>query len=230
MGTGPQTGAEAHPHGETKAQSESVVMSGPAGEPEFYVNATLGFRQWQFGLGARECEAPSLESMVRYGFHQPRYRWKLEGPNQARCQRLNFQPGTFYGRHGAVPAMGCSCGFYAHGCRDDSNSETTVHMVGGVVAGWGNLELHEQGFKCGVAKILALFAPDPHKKYADYDGTAQKKWAALESMCADNDIPLLPPDSLRNEEEVRRYAYERDLVLLEDQLSLRGLPLADTGS
>jgi hypothetical protein len=37
-------------------------------------------------------------------------------------------------------------------------------------------------------------------------------------MCAGTDIPLLPPDALSDDAEVRRYARERDLVLLEEQL------------
>jgi len=91
-------------------------------------------------------------------------------------------------------------------------------MVGGVVAGWGELELHERGVKCGAAKILAVFAPDPHRTRPHYGELAQEKWAALESMCAGTDIPMLPPDALRDDAEVRRYARERDLVLLEEQL------------
>jgi hypothetical protein len=86
------------------------------------------------------------------------------------------------------------------------------------VAGWGNLELHERGFKCAVAKILAVFAPEPRQRHTDHAGVAQEKWAALERMCAGAAVPLLPPDALRQDEEVRRYAYERDLMLLEDQL------------
>jgi hypothetical protein len=73
-------------------------------------------------------------------------------------------------------------------------------------------------FKCGVAKILALFKPDAGKRYADFDGLASKKWAALETMCASNAIPMPPPDALRGDEEVKRYAHERELVLLKDQL------------
>jgi hypothetical protein len=88
------------------------------------------------------------------------------------------------------------------------------------VAGWGNLELHEGEFKCSVAKILAIFAPGPSAAHADHAGVAAKKWAALEAMCAGAAVPLLAPDALWQDEEVRRYAYERDLVLLEDQLLL----------
>lgn len=187
-------------------------------QTEFYANATLGFRKWHFRLESGDQSPPSLASMGRYGLHQPRYLWDLEGPNQARCLRLKYQPSTFYERHGEIPSAGCSCGFHAYGNRRDSNSETAVYMVGGVVAGWGNLELHEQGFKCSVAKILALFSWDPCKEYADYDGVAEKQSAALEWLCADSSIPLLPPDALRDDEELRHYASERDLALLEDQL------------
>lgn len=158
--------------------------------------------------------------MVRHSLHQPRYRWSLQSSNHASCSRLKhlkFQPSSLYEIHGEIPAKGCSCGFYAYGRRDDSNSETAVYVVGGVVAGWGNLELHEWGFKCGVAKILALFEPDPGNRHADYDGVAENQATALTELCADNAIPLLEPDALRDYEDLRHYA--RDLVLLEDQLN-----------
>ncbi len=200
-------------------------------EPEFYANATVGFRQWCLRWKAEGNELPLLEGLVKHGFHQPIcYIWNLEGSNRAECMRLKLHPNSFSEAHGEVPRVGCSCGFYAHGRRDAANSETTVHVVGGIVAGWGNLELHERGFRCGVAKILALFAPDPRKKYADYDGVAQKKWAALGRVCADNVIPLLPANALRGTEEIRRYAYERDLALLEEQLNFRRSPLSDFGT
>ena len=95
------------------------------------------------------------------------------------------------------------------------------------MAGWGTLELHEGGFRCSVAKVLALFAPAPHQRRADHAGVAPRKWATLEEMCADAAVPLLPPDALRQDEEVRRYAYERDLVLLEDQQVERGRTSGD---
>lgn len=190
-------------------------------EAEFYANATLGFRQWCFRWKDGEDDFPRMEALTRFGWWRPRcYVWDLEGPNRAECVRVNCEPGPSFEAHGEVPGTGCSCGFHAHGRREASNSETAVHVVGGVVAGWGNVELHEEGFRCGVAKILALFAPDPRKKHADYDGVARKKWDALGRMCAENAIPLLPPDALREDDEVRRYADERDLVLLEDQLNV----------
>ncbi len=197
-------------------------------EAEFYANATLGFRKWHLSLRDEEDEPLLLEGMYKYNFRQPNCRWGLVNPNHAECMRLKLAPNVSYEGHGEVPELGCGCGFYAYGWRDDSNSETTVHMVGGVVAGWGNLELHERGFKCDVAKILALFAPTPRTP-PPYDGPyykqlAARKWPALRRLCADNGIPLLEPDTLRDDDEVRRYARERDLALLEDQLSFGEIP------
>ena len=78
-----------------------------------------------------------------------------------------------------------------------------------------------------MAKVLALFAPDPRQRSTDHAGVAPKKWSALEEMCADAAVPLLPPDALRQDEGVRRYAHERDLALLEDQLVDRGRASGD---
>jgi hypothetical protein len=195
-------------------------------EPDFYACATLGFRQWHLSLDDAG-EVAFLEGLLKYNFHHPHHRWDLGRPNRAECLHARFAPRSVPEGHGEVPGIGCSCGFYAHARRQGSNSDTTVHRAGGVVAGWGTLELHEGGFRCSVAKVLALFAPDPHQRRADHAGVAPRKWAALEEMCADAAVPLLPPDALRQDEEVRRYAYERDLVLLEDQLVERGRTSGD---
>jgi hypothetical protein len=77
-----------------------------------------------------------------------------------------------------------------------------------------------------VATVLAIFAPDPRERRAVHTGTAPKEWAALEAICAAA-LPLLPPDALRQDEEVCRYACERDLMLLEDQLVDRGRASGD---
>jgi hypothetical protein len=195
-------------------------------EPDFYACATLGFRQWHLSLDDAEGVA-FLEGLLKYGFDHPHRRWDLGRPNRAECLHIEFSPRSVPEGHGEVPGIGCSCGFYAHARRQGSNSDTTVSRAGGVVAGWGTLELHEGGFRCSVAKVLALFAPDPHERCADYASVAPQKWAALEAMCADMAVPLLPPDALRLDEEVRRYASERDLVLLEEQLVDRGRASGD---
>jgi hypothetical protein len=199
-------------------------------EPDFYACATLGFRQWHLSLDDAEGFA-FLEGLLKYGFHHPHHRWDLEGVNRAECLHARFSPRSVPEGHGEVPGIGCSCGFYAHARRRGSNSDTTAQRAGGVVAGWGTLELHEGGFRCSVAKVLAIFAPDPRHRRADHAGVAPKvapkKWAALEEMCADAAVPLLPPDALRQDGEVRRYAHERYLALLEEQLADRGRASGD---
>ncbi len=214
MGAVSRADAQARPKGQAKAQGKGASVS----DSEFYANATLGFRQWYFNLKSGEDEPPFLEGLHKHDFYQPRYRWDLEGPNHAECLCLKFHPDSFSKEHGEVPNTGCSCGFYAHGRRDASNSESTVHIVGGVVAGWGKLELHERGFKCSAAKILAVFVADPRRMRPHYGDLARENWAAPEGMCINTDIPMLPPDALRDAAEVKRYARERDLVLLEEQL------------
>ncbi|CAA9445698.1 MAG: hypothetical protein AVDCRST_MAG14-391 [uncultured Rubrobacteraceae bacterium] len=217
MGAVSRAGAQkARPEGQTnKAQRKGTSVS----DSEFYANATLGYRQWYFSLKSGENTSPFLEGLHKHDFYQPRYRWDLKGPNYAECLPLKFHSNaSFSEAHGEVPKAGCSCGFYAHGRGDASNSESTVHMVGGVVAGWGKLELHERGFKCGAAKILAVFAPDPRRMRPPYGELARKNWAALKSMCAGTDILMLSPDALSDDAEVRRYTRARDLILLEEQL------------
>ena len=129
-------------------------------EPDFYACATLGFRQWHLSLDDAEGVA-FLEGLLKYNFRFPHHRWDLGRPNRAECLRARFSPRSVPEGHGEVPGIGCSCGFYAHARRQGSNSDTTVLRAGGVVAGWGTLELHEGGFRCSVAKVLAIFAPDP---------------------------------------------------------------------
>ena len=195
-------------------------------EPDFYACATLGFRQWHLSLDDAEGFA-FLEGLLKYGFRHPHHRWDLEGVNRAECLHARFAPRSIPEGHGDVPGIGCSCGFYAYARRQDSNSDTTVIRAGGIVAGWGTLELHEGGFRCSMAKVLAIFAPDPRQSHADHVGVAPRKWESLERMCAEAAVPLLPPDALRQDEELRRYAYERDLVLLDDQLVDRGRTSGD---
>lgn len=248
-GSGADQGAEPQ-YGAKPRPEEAAAREGGSGmsEPDFYASATLGFRQWYFSVAKgggpsdlRGLANPLLHGLAKHGFNGSRHLWRVDGPNHAKCARLDSlasDPDFLRETHGEVPGMDCSCGFHAYGRRLGSASDTTVHLVGSVIAAWGNLELHERGFKCGAAKTLALFEPDPEKQPADYgraawkdrevlsrlctdhdDGAASKNRDALRKMCAENGIPLLALDALRGDEEVRRYARERSLALLEDQIA-----------
>lgn len=188
---------------------------------DFYANATLGFRQWYLSAGEpsalRGMANPLLHGLARHGFNASRYRWSVDEANHAECARLENSTDSQREAHGEVPGTECSCGFYAYGRRFGTNSETTVHLVGGVIAAWGNLELHERGFRCSAAKILALFEPSPGERRSD-DEDAPKTWTALGRLCTEHTVPLLGHDALRDEGAPRRYALERGLVLLDDQI------------
>lgn len=221
QGAKPRAGSENSPEGEAQAQGKGADMS----EPDFYANATLGFRQWYFSVAdggepspLRGYANPLLHGLLKYGFNSPRYRWHVDEPNYAECARLAHAPDSLRKSHGEVPGIECSCGFYAYGRRVGSNSSTTIHFVGGAIAGWGTMKLHERGFKCGAAKILALFEPHPEKELADSDRTGWKTREALRGVCAENAISLLEPDALRDDDGVRHYAREHGLALLEDQI------------
>lgn len=137
----PETGSGTSPEGEAQAQGKGAGMS----EPDFYANATLGFRHWYFSVAdvgdpapLRGCANPSLYGLLKYGF-----RWHVDEPNYAECARLAHAPDSLRKSHGEVPGVECSCGFYAYGRRLGSKSSTTKHFVGGAIAGWGTMELHE---------------------------------------------------------------------------------------
>ncbi len=175
-------------------------------EPVFYSCATLGFRQWHLSLDEVEGVA-FLEGLLKYGFRHPHHRWDLEGPNRAECLCARFSPRSVPEGHGEVPGIGCSCGFYAYARRQGSNSDTTVLRAGRRRGRVGDPRASRGGFRCSVAKVLAIFAPAPRQRHADHAGVAPRKWAALGEMCAVAAVPLLPPDALRQDEGLRRYAH-----------------------
>jgi hypothetical protein len=76
-------------------------------EPDFYANATLGFRQWHLSLDATEGIA-FLEGLLKYGFHPPHHRWDLGRTNRAESLHARFAPRSVPEGHGEVPGIGCS--------------------------------------------------------------------------------------------------------------------------
>ena len=85
-------------------------------EPEFYANATLGFRQWRLRWKAEEYEPPLLEALIRFGWtrsgqrNQHRCLWDLAGPNRAECVRVESRLGSSSVAHGEVPKTGARVG------------------------------------------------------------------------------------------------------------------------
>jgi hypothetical protein len=63
--------------------------------------------------------------------------------------------------HGAaVPAKGCTCGFYARYTPPPRTaSAMTTDLVAGAVALWGRIELHAHGMRAQHASVVALALP-----------------------------------------------------------------------
>ena len=104
---------------------------------------------------------PGRAAEVR--LHHPHHRWDLGRINRAECLHARFAPRSDPEGHGEVPGIGCSCGFYAHARRQGSSSDTSVSRAGGVVAGWGRLELHEGGSGAPSPRYLPSSRPIPAK-------------------------------------------------------------------
>ena len=82
-----------------------------------------------------------------------RDRW-FTGLNVARCQRLAWV--TDLARH-EIPAIGCSCGFYAyfHPCHNKYSTDG-VYQVDAIIEAWGNIVAGELGFRAEKAVIKAF--------------------------------------------------------------------------
>ena len=198
-------------------------------EGNFYAAATLGFRGWKLvlktgqlcsigafydkGGGLRMWE-PSLVETEWGGY----FVWNPNEVVEAACPLSNHD----------APHTDCECGIPALAYRPNLAPEgivfpdlegppTDVTLVTGAIAGWGGNENHAgpggpDGFRCKRAKILALF------RLPEHDQVDERAVMALEDFCEGHDVPLLENAALRGKKEVRRYARERDLLLLEDLL------------
>src|SRR3984957_8779190 len=58
-----------------------------------------------------------------------------------------------------VPATNCSCGVYAYYEQPPRSSAATRDLVIGVIAVWGQLELHSGGMRASHARIVGLALP-----------------------------------------------------------------------
>ena len=105
--------------------------------PDF-VRPALGFRSWvvdQHGV---------LRPISAVGTWTP-------GVNHAECHR---------GLRHRAPAADCECGLYAlHEFGDRTWAPPGPDVVHGAVIGWGDVEVHETGFRAEFARVVALAEP-----------------------------------------------------------------------
>jgi hypothetical protein len=112
------------------------------GDVPLYSSAVVGYRSWRRvgdGLGAL-----SVQEM-----------WS-PGTNTAICSEpTHFYAGHQHRRHSGLPspAPGCSCGIYAY-----HSPERPMGPIVGAVVGWGDMEVHRDGWRAQHAVVVALLA------------------------------------------------------------------------
>lgn len=163
-----------------------------AREPEDRLDCeVLGYRQWKVNADMR------LASAVAPTAWEP-------GVNEARCEDINtVRLLRAMGHHDVArpeprhdaPHHECHCGFYAlHEPTfwyddDDSKygqlSSGGDQAVAGLVAGWGRVEVHHEGFRSQFARVVAIAAPK------------DKRGATLARAVAEEyGVPCVPRDEL----------------------------------
>lgn len=136
-----------------------------------YAGAVIGYREWL--LMPRSPDPAALYSITRQaimpeaGSGRPaarrHQRWPLGETHEAGCGN----PSSRGGPDGACGGLeGCACGFYVWNAAGrlgaagrKGYAEQTSYLVPGVIAGWGRVSLHEKGFRCRYAKVVALLDP-----------------------------------------------------------------------
>lgn len=137
-----------------------------SGAPDF-VQAAVGYRSWHLSASGE------LTSLTAAGAWRP-------GVNRAVCHR---------GLEHRAPAAGCECGLYAlHRHRDRQWMPSGVNAIHGAVAAWGDLEVHDTGFRAEFARVVALALPELAQSELRTRGTLA---AALHG------VPLVTPANLR---------------------------------
>lgn len=104
----------------------------------------------------------------------------VAGVNTAVCLA---RPGV---RGHVAPVRRCSCGLYALMNSRDHRLQPLTQAVGAIVA-WGDVELHETGFRAQSALIVALAVP------AGCDAAHRQR---LERAATYYGVPLVPLDAL----------------------------------
>jgi hypothetical protein len=118
----------------------SLVTMPVARAPDL-VEPLIGYRHWRIDEGA--LWSPYLA-----------HRWE-RGLNTARCACDARHPDP-------PPGHACACGLHAWYRPCPRLGYATPGLVGGAVAMWGAVELHETGLRAQYATIVALVLPLSH--------------------------------------------------------------------
>lgn len=102
-----------------------------------YLEPLIGYRIWRV-LDNKLCGPYKLNSG---GF------WNISNVLEARCRKDH-----------PAPASNCECGLYAFFDSKPLKIDE-FNLVGGQIKAWGNIEIHEQGFRAQYASIQKLYYP-----------------------------------------------------------------------
>lgn len=163
-----------------------------------YFNAILGVRAWWI-------QTAYLRSMFYGGM------WDKGRVEEAYCPPSQHQ----------APSSGCSCGLYAfYGAQhllEGGCLVTFPQGVKGVVSAWGDIELHERGFRAQYMRLEALLHDETY-----LDGYEGLWWACLSgdrykehiaALASRYGVPLI------GEWQIEDFAEEEELVILEKGVS-----------
>ncbi|HET7478364.1 MAG TPA: hypothetical protein VFJ72_02485 [Rubrobacteraceae bacterium] len=191
-----------------------------------YAQALIGYREWAFvpriettsGFRAAPDTLFSLTRQANGTGGSPlaqrreRYHeWPLDGPHEARC-----------GVSGLLPSRGncpsCTCGFYAWSeelwpiCRPGQTlygTEPFSWAVPGIIAGWGKVSIHQRGFRCQYARVVALLDPGAFA----FDDPGEPGWpdpkTAYLDLIGRKGVPLISPDEMLDPDLPARFGLLR---------------------
>ena len=135
--------------------------------PDF-IQAAVGYRSWHVSAHGE------LGSLTAAGAWRP-------GVNRATCHT---------GLRHEAPAAGCECGLYAlHRHRDRGWMPSGANAIHGAIAAWGDLEVHDTGFRAEYACVVALALPE----------RAQSELRRRAELAAGrHGVPIVSPANLRD--------------------------------
>lgn len=204
----------------------SLAFDAPVGAIPDYAQALIGYREWGFvpcietASGFR-ATPDTLFSLTRQAIgtdgsplvqSRGRYQeWPLDAPHEARCGVSGL-----IATRGGCPS--CTCGFYAWSelwwpiCRPGQTlygTEPFSWVVPDIIAGWGKVSIHQHGFRCQYAKVVALLDP----RAFTFDDSGEPGWpdprATYLDLIERKGVPLISFEDLSDPELPARFGLLR---------------------
>jgi hypothetical protein len=93
------------------------------------------------------------------------------------------------------PALDCRCGIYAgtvlSEVRQVSYARSHLHLVFGIVQGWGRVIEHECGWRAEYAQPVALLRPGPHFRPTRLRPRSRRRARGVEALAEAYNVPLI---------------------------------------